>query len=170
MLYCLKKKALIFWVENSAGKQNVMAYSPEHLGAAVDSDIPLLASYNGWHYQVRKVVPLNFSISVRTELTLNFQSLLCMLVIEYLQGLYCATKKDQELSKEIYKEKAKEEVFENNDLTIGCFAHKQMDKNDIKVSRNTVIRNTSEAMKGKGRNMDNLENSEWLAVVPYTLR
>ena len=45
-------------------------------------------------------------------------------------------------------------------MTIGCFANKQMDKNDIKVSRKNVIRNTSEGMKGRGRNMDNLENSE----------
>ena len=66
MLYCLKKKLLYFGLKKTAGKQNVMAYSPEHLGAEVDSDIPLLASYNGWHYQVRKVLPLDFSISVRT--------------------------------------------------------------------------------------------------------
>ena len=54
MLYCLKKRALIFWVGNPARTQNIMAYSPEPLGGEVDSDIPLLASYNGWHYQVYK--------------------------------------------------------------------------------------------------------------------
>ena len=56
MLYCLKKLALIFWVGNPARTQNIMAYSPELLGGEVDSDIPLLASYNGWHYQVYKSV------------------------------------------------------------------------------------------------------------------
>ena len=66
-----EKKALIFWVENSAGKQNVMAYSPVHLGGVVDSEIPLLASYNGWHYQVQYLLPLDLSVSARTELTLN---------------------------------------------------------------------------------------------------
>ena len=74
-----EKKALIFWVENSAGKQNVMAYSPEHLGAAVDSDIPLLASYNGWHYQVQKLCPLKkpleLDVSAMTELTLKFYTI-----------------------------------------------------------------------------------------------
>ena len=52
MLCCLKKRALIFWVGKPTRKQNIMAYSPEHLGGEVDSDIPLLAVYNGWHYQV----------------------------------------------------------------------------------------------------------------------
>lgn len=52
MLYCLKKRALIFWVGRPARINNVMAYSPEHLGGEVDSDCPLLAAYNGWHYQV----------------------------------------------------------------------------------------------------------------------
>ena len=53
MLYCLKKGALIFWVGKPARTQNVMAYSPVlSLGGEVDSDIPLLAVYNGWHYQV----------------------------------------------------------------------------------------------------------------------
>ena len=58
--------------------------------------------------------------------------LFCTIVMEYLQGLYCATKKDQEMSKEIYKEIAKEELFENTDSTIGCFAKKQMDMNELK--------------------------------------
>ena len=38
MLYCLKKRALIFWVGNPARTQNIMAYSPEPLGGEVDSD------------------------------------------------------------------------------------------------------------------------------------
>jgi hypothetical protein len=76
MLYCLKKRALIFWVEKPTGTKNIMAYSPEHLGAEVDSEVPLLASYNGWHYQVQKLCPLKktleLSVSAMTELTLNF--------------------------------------------------------------------------------------------------
>jgi hypothetical protein len=51
MLYCLRKRALIF----VAGR-DCMALSPEDLpGGSVDTDIPILAVYNGWHYQVTKM-------------------------------------------------------------------------------------------------------------------
>ena len=52
ILFCLKKRALIFWVGHPSRTQNIMAYSPEYLGVEVDNEIPLLASYNGSHYQV----------------------------------------------------------------------------------------------------------------------
>ena len=50
MLYCLKKRAIIFWV----GKDDpIMVYTPEHLpDGEIDSEIPLLGVYNGFHYQV----------------------------------------------------------------------------------------------------------------------
>jgi hypothetical protein len=53
MLYCLKKRAIIFWVGTQSKPNPIMVYTPEHLpGGEVDSDIPMLGVYNGWHYQV----------------------------------------------------------------------------------------------------------------------
>ena len=48
MLFTIKKRALIFDPEKGC-----IAISPEHLSnGSVDSEIPILAAFNGYHYQV----------------------------------------------------------------------------------------------------------------------
>ena len=51
MLFTIKKRALIFDPEKGC-----MAISPEHLSSGrVDSEIPILAAFNGYHYQVWRI-------------------------------------------------------------------------------------------------------------------
>ena len=52
------------------------------------------------------------------------------MVSDFFQGLYCATKKDQEMSKKVYNKMTnQEDVFETNSSMLDCFEKNNIDKN-----------------------------------------